>query len=243
MNEPLVSVIIPAFNSESFITEAVESVMRQDYEHLEIIIVDDGSTDRTAEIVGRINAPIRLFRQSNKGPSAARNVGVQNALGDIIGFLDADDWWPDGKLRMQLSRMAEDPDLEIVLGRVKYTGELNDIEQNLRFESDDQTVMNVNLGSGLFRREVFARVGLFAEDLRHFEDHDWFMRAREVGVRITILPETTLFYRRHDASTTRTDGIGKNMLPILKRSLDRRRREKEMKELPRFFDFDDPKSK
>ena len=238
----LVSVIVPVYNSQQFVTEAIDSIMAQHHEEVEIVIVDDGSTDSTETVVRSVVAPIRYYKQENRGPSAARNVGIRHAEGDIIAFLDADDLWPPDKLHLQLSRLRDDPELDIVLGRVQYTGELNEVERNLKFEKEDQTVMNVNLGCGLFRREVFEKVGLFAEDLRHFEDHDWFLRAREAGVRMTILPETTLLYRRHEDSTTNVDGVGKNMLPILKRSLDRRRRMKDLRALPKFFDYDDTES-
>jgi glycosyltransferase involved in cell wall biosynthesis len=241
---PLVSVIIPAYNSERFIAEALESVRQQNYEPLEIIVVDDGSTDGTRSCVKRLGKDISYTYQSNRGPAAARNTGIGIAGGELIAFLDADDYWPVNKLKVQLARMKRDPAIEVVLGRIQCTGILTQADRAIRFEGPDNTMISICLGSGVFRKSVFDKVGLFDEALRHYEDHDWFLRAREKGVSMIILKDITLHNRRNEYSMSRRKSKNDpTMIQILKKSLDRRRREKNgLVELsPNFFEFDDEK--
>jgi glycosyltransferase involved in cell wall biosynthesis len=241
---PLVSVIIPAYNCERFIAEAVESVRQQDYEPIEIIIIDDGSTDGTASCVKCLGEDICYLYQSNRGPAAARNRGIRMANGEVIAFLDADDYWPKNKLKIQMARMNRDPEIEIVLGRIQCTGLLTEADKRIRFEGPDNTMINICLGSGIFRSSVFNKVGLFDESLRHHEDHDWFLRARENGVSMTILKDITLHNRRNDYSMSRRKSKDDpSMIKILKKSLDRRRQNNGVVDLlPKFFDFDDGKA-
>jgi glycosyltransferase involved in cell wall biosynthesis len=241
---PLVSVIIPAYNCERFIAEAVESVKQQDYEPIEIIIIDDGSTDGTSSCVKRLGEDICYLYQSNRGPAAARNSGIRVAKGEVIAFLDADDYWPKNKLKIQMARMNRDPEIEVVLGRIQCTGLLTEADKRIRFEGPDNTMINVCLGSGVFRNSVFNQVGLFDESLHHHEDHDWFLRARENGVSITILKDITLHNRRNDYSMSRRKSKDDpSMIKILKKSLDRRRQNNALGDLlPKFFDFDDGKA-
>ena len=222
MNKPLVSVIVPVYNGERFLAEAVESIRRQNYEELEIIIVDDGSIDGTPRIISGL--PVRSFRQENRGPSAARNRGLREACGEIIAFLDADDLWPEGKLALQLPRLLAEPELEIVLGRIKYL-ELDGAKKvAIKYENDEQIVTHIHLGSGLYRRRVFEQVGSFDEELRFSEDQDWFLRAREKQVKMTILKEVTLHYRIHGGNMTNSKTIATlDVMKVLKKSLARRR--------------------
>jgi glycosyltransferase involved in cell wall biosynthesis len=241
---PFVSVIIPAYNCDRFIADAVESVRRQEYEPLDIIVIDDGSTDGTRSCVKGLGEDIRYVHQLNSGPAAARNRGVGMAGGEVIAFLDADDYWPANKLKVQLAHMERDPSLEVVLGRIRCTGLLTDADRRIRFESPDNTMISICLGSGVFRKSVFDKVGLFDESLRHYEDHDWFLRAREKGVSMIILRDITLYNRRNEYSMSRRrTGDDPSMIRILKKSLDRRRRQKEgpVELQPDFFDFDEAK--
>jgi len=101
-----VSVIIPAYNGAAFLPEAIDSVLAQDYEPLEILVVDDGSTDDTHDVLRPYAPRIRYFYQENRGPSAARNLGIERARGDLIAFLDADDRWLPGKLAAQVAALG-----------------------------------------------------------------------------------------------------------------------------------------
>lgn len=222
--ENLVSVIIPAFNAAAFLPNALASIERQGYRPLEIIVVDDGSTDETAQVARNLPGVSHYFHQENKGPSAARNLGLKNAQGEFIAFLDADDEWPAGKLELQLGRLRSEPRLDIVLGRIQYISLPGAEILDLPFETEDRTLTHVHLGSGVYRASVFDRVGLFEETLRYSEDVDWFMRAREEDVAMVILGNVTLLYQLHAGNMTRAMSSERsNLAKVMRRSLERRR--------------------
>jgi glycosyltransferase involved in cell wall biosynthesis len=215
--DPLVSVIIPVFNGERFLREAVESVLAQQYSSLEIIVVDDGTTDGTANVARSLPETVRYLYQTNQGPAAARNRGIEQAQGSLIAFADADDLWPADKLELQLPYLIKEPAVDIVLGRM---------QQVLLSEAQEiaEPAFSVNLGSAIIRKCVFERVGLFDETMRYSEDVDWFMRARESGAAIVTIDAVTLLYRQHEENMTRGKSTSElNVLKALKKSLDRRR--------------------
>ena len=221
---PLVSVVIPVFNGERFLRDAVHSVLAQKYSSVEIIIVDDGSTDGTATVARGFPEPVRYLHQTNKGPAAARNRGIEHAQGSLIAFADADDLWPAAKLELQLPCLLKDPTTEIVMGRIQQVLLSVTVTGQTQADEFGGPVFAVNLGSAVIRKSVFERVGLFDETMRYSEDVDWFMRAREAGAAITTIEDVTLFYRQHDENMTRGKSPSElNVLKTLKRSLDRRR--------------------
>lgn len=225
---PLVSVVIPVFNGEKFLRDAVESVLAQKHSPLEVIIVDDGSTDGSASVARSFPETVRYLHQINSGPAAARNRGIEHAQGSLIAFADADDLWPAAKLELQLPHLIADPTIEIVLGRiqqVRLSGTENGESALAPYaEEFNEPAFSVNLGSAVMRKSVFARVGLFDETMRYSEDVDWFMRAREGGAAIMTIDAVTLFYRQHEQNMTRGKSTSElNILKTLKRSLDRRR--------------------
>jgi glycosyltransferase involved in cell wall biosynthesis len=225
MIRPLLSVIIPCYNAARFLSEAVASVLAQGYEPVEILVVDDGSTDATAQVATGLGAAVQYLRQENRGPSAARNLGLGQARGEIIALLDADDLWPEGKLDLQVGRLMADPELDVVSGRVRYIELAGGRIPDLRFEGPDRSLPGIHLGACVYRRRAFQRVGLFDETLRYSEDHDWFLRAREEGLKMVVLAAVTLLYRMHDANMTRNIP-GRNAIQTLMihKSLQRRRR-------------------
>jgi glycosyltransferase involved in cell wall biosynthesis len=221
--DPLLSVIVPTYNAARFLPDAIASIRCQQYAPLEILVVDDGSTDETARVVRSLGEDIRYARQANAGPAAARNRGLELAAGEWIAFLDADDQWPADKLANQIPRLAGDPNLDIVLGRIQQV-DAGAHKLLFPFEGPDQTLVHVHLGSGVFRRRVFDRVGRFDESMRTGEDVDWFLRAKEQGVPLVILPQITLHYRLHQTNSVwQTSQIDGDLLRALKKSLDRRR--------------------
>ena len=115
-----VSVIIPVYNGVKYLADAVASIVRQDHEPLEIIIVDDGSTDETSAVARSLPGDIRYIYQTNSGAASARNRGLEMAIGDVICFLDADDMWSDDKLAVQLALFSADDSLQVVLGSARY---------------------------------------------------------------------------------------------------------------------------
>jgi len=242
MSNPLVSVIIPAYNAAHFLPHAVASVRRQGYSPIEIVIVDDGSEDGCARVAAELGDDVRYVRQEQAGPAAARNRGLEMARGEFIGFLDADDEWPEQKLSLQISRLLAEPELDLVLGRVRYValegGEIPDYV----FEGPDHVLSNVHLGSGLFRRRAFEKAGNFDASLRYCEDVDWFLRARELHLPMRILRPVTLVYRLHGQNMTQQRERADRFLSLaLKRSIDRRRRmgAGSMAPLGRWFSYDE----
>jgi glycosyltransferase involved in cell wall biosynthesis len=223
MEKLTVSVIIPVYNGEAFLAEAMASIEGQNYDPLEIIIVDDGSTDGTAALAGRLGTDVRYLYQGNGGPASARNRGLEMASGEIIAFLDVDDIWPADKLEVQVACILKNPELDVVLGQIQVVGPKGAKEDDLSVDSGSPLV-NVLLGSALFRRSAFEKVGVFDETLRYSEDHDWFIRAREEGIGMTDIDHVTLYYRLHGKNMTRDKNAGCFQLTrVLKKSLDRRR--------------------
>jgi glycosyltransferase involved in cell wall biosynthesis len=202
MNKPLISVIIPVFNGERFIAEAIQSVLNQNYEPLEMIVVDDGSTDATADVVKTFGEKIRYIYQENGGVAKARNTGLNAASGDYIAFLDADDLFCNNKLNIQLKIFEEYLSLGIAFGyssRCNYTGQNTDYE----IVNHSDKCFTFTLGSMLISKSVFDSVGNFDEEMKQAEDLDFLFRAKESGFPIAVHPEITQIYRQHDKNITR----------------------------------------
>jgi glycosyltransferase involved in cell wall biosynthesis len=220
-----VSVVVPAHDAAPFVRAAVTSVRAQAVEGVEVVVVDDGSTDGTAQVLAEQAGPdLLVLAQPNMGPAAARNRGLAAASGSLIAFLDADDEWPPGSLRARVDHLAGHPDVDVVLGRTQFFGDVE--TAGVRFDGPDRTVRGSFLGCGLYRRRAFDRdrAGLFDESLRTGEDYDWFLRARESGVRIATTEQVTLRYRVHPGGISRDEATGnRNLALALRRSLARRR--------------------
>jgi glycosyltransferase involved in cell wall biosynthesis len=224
LNKELVSVIIPVYNGGRYLAGAIENVLAQEPRPVEIIVVNDGSTDNTETIAGHYERDIIYARQENHGPGAARNKGLQIASGGVVGFLDVDDLWSENKLPVQLRRLAGDLSAEIVLGLSQPMKLQIGEEDKLKFEKWYDPFCAFVVGAAVFKKPVFDRVGFFDETLYFGEDTDWFMRAREMEVKLTILQEVCLFYRRHGSIMT-LDAAERNryLIRAFKKSLDRRR--------------------
>lgn len=221
----LISVVIPAYNAAAFLPAAVENVRRQNQPLLEIIVVDDGSQDDSANVASSLK--VRYFRQENSGPAAARNAGLTEARGEFIAFLDADDLWPEGSLQARVDCLQSNPNIEIALGKVRCLREVAPTENTDAAEPAtelSEPFVSFNIGAALYRKSVFEKIGAFDPALRFGEDTDWFMRAREAGVGLLVLSETTLHYRLHEGGMTHGKSAADlNMVRVLKKSLDRRR--------------------
>lgn len=224
MEKPLVSVIIPVFNGASFITEAIKSVWAQKYEPLEIIVVDDGSTDGTAEIVKTVKGNIRYFHQKKSGVAAARNKGIQHAKGELIAFIDADDIWEDNKLSLQSDLLHQNPAADIIYGFLLVTQMIPTDELKQINLENEKGLFATQLGSLLVRRTVFDKVGGFDEEMTVAEDLDWINRVREAGIHILAHKDIVQFYRMHQNSITKDKSLTNSyILKAYKKSLDRRR--------------------
>jgi glycosyltransferase involved in cell wall biosynthesis len=227
--QKLVTVIIPVYNGEQFLAEAINHVLRQDYQPLEIIVVDDGSTDNTGKVAAKFQDIIHYIYQQNAGPSAARNCGLKAAQGDLITFLDVDDLWSEGKLKVQTEYLVNHPDIGIVQGLIQQMV-LLDINQGAQplFKPIYQPYQFINLGSGVYRKSVFEKIGFFDETLKYGEDVDWFIRAWENGISKVVLEEVSLFYRQHNNNMTKGQNlVNLGFVRIFKKHLDRLRKSEE----------------
>lgn len=220
---PLVTVIIPVFNGESFVKGAVENVLSQNYPALELIIVDDGSTDRTEQIISELPCDVRYFKQPNAGPASARNRGIKDASGELIAFLDVDDLWPDHNLNSLVDELLRDPEIEVVHGYDQVI-QRNPPSNDYAYVGNPEKTFPYSVAAGLYRKSVFANVGLFDTTLIFGEDTDWFVRAKESGVKIKRIEAVTLLVRRHGQNMTEgKDIVELNTLRVFKKVLNRKR--------------------
>ena len=212
----LVSVVIPTYNSGRFIAQAIQSVLDQSYARYEVIVIDDGSTDETKDVLREFDGRIRYLYQANRGPSAARNAGIRLARGEYICFLDADDIWTPNKLEVQLTFMEQHPDIGLVFSDEEEISAEGDICQSLlaqsRFHSDlvSQKPLQdafrkllienrIPTSTVMVRKACFAKAGLFDESLRVVEDRDMWLRiAANFG--IACLPLILGKKREHEGN-------------------------------------------
>lgn len=223
-NNPKISVIIPVRNGAAFITEAINSIFEQQYEPVEVIVVDDGSTDNTTEILEMTGKEIKYVYQENKGSYAARNKGLELATGKYIAFLDADDVWVENKLSIQLSVLDEKPQIGAIIGFTKKIS-LSQRLEDAKKMFEEQGGFLLNLGASLFRKSVFRKVGSFDEELQSGGDADWFLRAREASVHIIIHKQTVIFQRTHRRNISRNQKLVSTcLIKVHKKMLARRRK-------------------
>lgn len=218
-SRPALSVIVPVHNGERFLLEAIESVLAQRHPALEILVIDDGSTDGTSGLAQALGDSVRYVRQDNQGPSAARNSGIRLARADLVAFVDADDRWPENKLAVQLPALADGSPADVAMG---YT---QPMDAGMR-EPLLAPRLAFSVGASVFRRSAFERYGPFDEAIKLGEDLDWLLRAREAGARIALVNAVTLLYRQNPGSVSYgKDAAELNLFRILKRSVERRRDE------------------
>jgi len=225
MAKPLVSVLIGVYNARLYLGEAIESVLAQTYRPLELVVVDDGSTDGSGEVARSYGDRLRFASQENAGNGAARNAAVGLASGELYAFLDADDCFFPDKIERQWAELAADPELEAVFGHVRefVSPELTPAETaSIRPPAPPRPWPAPNLM--LIRRDAFHRVGPFSETLAVGVTVDWYARALEAGLRSTMLPEVVLERRLHlQNNGLREQDSRSQYLHVVKASLDRRR--------------------
>ncbi|MCG8511036.1 MAG: glycosyltransferase family 2 protein [Rhodospirillales bacterium] len=208
---PLVSVIIPVYNGEAFVVEAVNSALAQTYSNLEVVIVDDGSPDNAAKLVQtryQDEARVRLVRQPNTGTAAARNTGIRYARGTLIALLDQDDRWLPEKLVRQVP-LFDDPQV----GLVHTGGCVVDVETGRitsTYHAAEQLALpdlvrwcKVGCATTLIRRDVLDQIGLFNPDLGGVDDWDMWIRIAAAGYKVRGIAEPLVEIREH------TDNQGK----------------------------------
>lgn len=221
-----VTCILPVYDGERFLAEALDSVLDQNVPDLDVVVVDDGSTDGTAAILEGFGSRLRVVRQENGGVSAARNRGLDEARGEFIAFQDCDDVWMPGKLAKQLAALRERPELDLSLGLVQnfWMDELKAEETAYKGSRFSEPAPGYLLQALVARRSAFDRVGRFDTSLGVGEDNDWFLRARDGGLTEEVIPEVLVGRRLHLENLTRKDLASREaILRNMKASLDRRR--------------------
>jgi glycosyltransferase involved in cell wall biosynthesis len=204
---PLITVIIPSYNYERYISQCVESVLNQDYPNIEIIVVDDGSTDGSVTLLEAMNAEIKIVQQSNHGVSSARNHGLLLARGEFVALLDADDYWAPEKLSKQIDLLLM-RNVDLVYSGVNLfsssssmiTGELHPEFRGscsaLFRRYPSRAVIVLGTSNALFRKSVVTQSGLFDPNLSISADWDFLRRFCDYG-RVDFLDEPLTYYRQH----------------------------------------------
>lgn len=232
MSNPLVSVIIPAFNAEHFISEALDSVFAQTYRLIEVIAVDDGSTDKTADIVRKYVRDVQDARnvrtseaieliyiyQENAGPSKARNTGIKAAKGDYIAFLDADDRWTPEKLEKQMKFMTANPEISFVFGDMMvfdaHESVIDSVFKKYGYPPCNEKGKIINAfenllernfiptGTDLIKKACFEKTGYFDESVKHGEDYGLWLRIT-LMYEIGYIPEILMQRRLHNKNLSK----------------------------------------
>jgi glycosyltransferase involved in cell wall biosynthesis len=220
-------VVIPVFNGERFVGEAIESCLAQTLAPAEVIVVDDGSTDASAKVAESFGPPVQPIRMPHRGASEARNTGVARSSGELIAFLDADDLMKPDRLERQVAAIEQPPGAEFVLGR----GQAQMVGGAEAPEAVAARLAPIAEGSPeylamslLTTRDAFDRVGPFEPGLRFGEDGDWIMRAFEMGLPHALLDEPLIVRRFHGGNVTSdSEGARRGNFEILKRRAARHR--------------------
>ena len=221
----MISVLIPAFNAEDYIAEAIESVLRQTYIDFEIVVVDDGSTDQTRHVIESFSTKVKYHYQENSGVGAARNNCVKFSGGEFLAYLDADDVWADNKLELQIQEFEADNSLEAVFGMIRNVHQKDWKHKILEADiPESELLKGYTQATMLIKRQSFLRIGMFPEEHTVGEFVDWLLRAKEADLRTKLLPNLFLWRRIHNSNLgLRHRAQVGDYIKILKKSIDRRR--------------------
>jgi galactofuranosylgalactofuranosylrhamnosyl-N-acetylglucosaminyl-diphospho-decaprenol beta-1,5/1,6-galactofuranosyltransferase len=235
---PSVSVVIPVFNRDDLVAQSIHSVQTQTGVAAEIIVVDDGSTDTTPDVVTEVakaDPRVRLLRVAHAGPAAARNAGVAAARGEYLTFVDSDDLCPAGRIQRQVEKLAGRRDVTAVVGAVLFFGEL-DATGTPRRDPRHVPFHNAALQSATLRTDDFRGFGPLDETLGFAEDVDFFLRLLEADSRLILESEIACFYRHHHGNMTRDlPGKQQGYVRAYARSLARRRASGRTRPVKKFF--------
>lgn len=222
---PLVTVIITVYNGEEFLADTIRSILGQTYKPVDLMLVNDGSTDGTAEVAQSFRDSIRYYYVDNRGTAGARNRALELVRGDLIAFLDADDVWPPNKLSVQVSHLMEHPEIQYSITRMKYFLHENmPVPKGFREELLQGDHVGRIVSTLLARRSAFDCVGKFNPDLCPADDVDWFTRAADLSVPMAILPDVLLRKRVHGKNSSHRATINNiALLKLFRQSIQRKR--------------------
>jgi glycosyltransferase involved in cell wall biosynthesis len=218
-----ISVIIPVHNREQYVAEAIESILAQTCPATEIWVIDDGSTDGSADVIQRFGDRVHYYYQSNSGAAAARNTGVELSQGDLLAFLDSDDRWLPNKLVLQLAEFGKNPDLAMVFGHVRqFCSPDWPVDQRPRITAE--VMAGYHVGTLLVRRSAFQQVGPFETQWQVGEFVSWQAKATDLGLPMVMLPAVMMERRLHATNMGRTErSHSQDYLRIVRAALERRR--------------------
>jgi len=218
-----ISAVIPTYNNAAFIKDAVLSIQHQTPPVTEIIIVDDGSTDNTQQIIQQLEGNIHYIRQQNRGPSAARNAGIKAAKGEWIAFLDADDQWTKDKLEKQIRALQNSPELKLIAGDMSEIDVDNQVLDasvlNKHHFLEKFSALNgkpvphafiellrknfIPTGTVLIKKDILLEAGLFNDNIRYGEDLELWAKVASRHP-ITCLPDVLMLRRQHGSNSTQS---------------------------------------
>ncbi len=231
-DRPLVSVVIAAYNIAEYLPGAIDSALAQTYPRVEVVVVDDGSTDETPAILARYGSRIVTVTQENRGLASARNAGIRAARGELIGLLDGDDLWLPERLAKLVPVLEARPDLGMVTSDSYMMDETVATDRRLYLqqrkrpfpESEDGQIAeiacyNFMFVSVVFRHELVDRFGMFTEGMRRAEDYDLWTRYLIGGTRAGFVDEPLGYYRIRAGSLSRTGEQADAHRAVLRRHL------------------------
>ncbi len=224
-NHPLVSVIVPVYNAAKYLEEALDSIFGQTYPNLEVIAVNDGSTDDSLQILMTYTSRITIIDSTNRGAPSARNQGIAVAKGSFLAFLDADDIWHSDKLNIQVNLLQNAPDVDMTYCSFQefLSPDLSPEQQATRIVK--KGVISASLaGTSLMRSTSFHKVGFFSEAREAGDFMDWMARANETGLRV-VSTEHCLYRRRShaDNNSLKQESLHRDYLEVIRENLRRKR--------------------
>jgi len=227
----VISVIVPAFNAQRYIAEALQSVLGQISGGDEVIVVDDGSSDETAAIAGRCGSPVRVIRAPHRGISATVNRAIEDARGDLFAFVDADDRWLSGKIEQSLDILSGDSSIDAVFTLVRQFLSPDVDGADGRYAIPSAPMTGLLRGSMVIRARAWHRVGPMETDLRAGEFVSWYARAIDEKLKMHLI-QTVLYERRvHGGNTVirERETASADYLRLIRATVARRRASKEQR--------------
>jgi glycosyltransferase involved in cell wall biosynthesis len=220
----LVSCVIPVYNGEHYLTAALDSVFAQTHRPIEVIVVDDGSTDGSARLLDRYGDRLVRLARANGGPAAARNDGVARATGEFLAFLDCDDLWVPGRLAAALARLRARPEIGYCACHVENFVS-PELDRTRETPEPGSVLPGFVFSAMLIRHATFREMGPLDASLAHSDSVEWVLRAESAGVKRELMPETLVRRRVHDGnwSQRRFEDSHDEFLAIVKARLDERK--------------------
>lgn len=219
-----ITCVIPLFNGERHLAETLRSVLAQTHPPLEVIVVDDGSTDNGVAVAEAFAEPVRVIRRSNGGSAAARHDGIAAARGDFIAMVDADDLWHTDKLARQVERFRQRPRLDVSLVTAENFWDDGMAAEEAQYRTHNRLRATHLFDAILAPRSVFLQVPI-DPTMTRVEGVEWFVRAAEASLEIDVIPDVLVYRRMHRKSVSHAhpaDSTDRH-LDLVKATLDRRR--------------------